>query len=73
MSRSRSYRRHKRRVKLARRYRILMQTGWRYAPELCVPQARHYHLCCHCWDWCEKPHRRLREGRAWRELEDVAW
>jgi hypothetical protein len=78
MPRTRAYRRHKRRVKLARRDRIL-------AAAVASSRTEHYrgpvdprdmnaHIRCNCWD---DPRvsalRRRREERAWRELELRAW
>jgi hypothetical protein len=64
--RTRAYRRHKRAVKLARRYRILTHVA-AIPPIGLRPQQMHAHLRCNCFDDPrESAIRRRREERAWR-------
>ena len=74
MPRSRAYRRHKRRVKLARRYRIL-RTVVDAGETALYPQCMDAHIRCNCFD-DPRAHgrgRRTIEERTWKRLEDVAW
>ena len=73
MPRSRAYRRHKRRVKLARRYRILQAVD-ALDVDLCS-QCMESHIRCNCFD-DPRAHgrgRRTIEERDWQRVEDVAW
>lgn len=70
MPRSRAYRRHKRAVKLARRYRIMLSghgQSW-YRDHPLTPRAMHAHLACNCFD---EPRAsaldRRRSERQWRQ------
>ena len=71
MPRTRAYRRHKRHVKLARRYRLLA-----YEPERVGDRrAMNAHIRCNCFD-DPREHssgRRTIKEREWRELERHAW
>lgn len=72
MSRSRAYRRHKRLVKLARRYRILRAVS--IESDLC-PRYMAFHLRCNCFD-DPREHgrgRRTIEERNWQRVEDAVW
>ena len=73
MPRSRAYRRHKRRVKLARRTRILHAVE---ALDVDLgTRCMEFHIRCNCFD-DPREHgrgRRTIEGRHWKRIEDVAW
>lgn len=69
--RSRAYRRHKRAVKLARRYRLMLSHSSWWADHL-TPKLMHAHLRCNCFeDPREQAIRRRREQRAWRRDWDA--
>lgn len=72
--RSRAYRRHKRAVKLARRYRIMRtydSMGW-WRDHRLTPQAMNAHINCNCFeDPREEIILRRRDERAWRREWDV--
>ena len=73
MPRTRAYRRHKRQIKLARRYRIT-EDVLGCLPTHRDPRQRHLHIRCNCFDDPrERGHRRRCGERAWRELEGWAW
>lgn len=71
MPRTRAYRRHKRRVKLARRHRIVKHSAsWAFSgPFPIPPQVMHWHFRCGCFDHRETTLRRRREEREWRRRE----
>ena len=73
MPRSRAYRRHKRRVKLARRYRILRAVG---TIDVDVDtRCMEFHARCNCFD-DPREHgrgRRTIDERTWKRIEDIAW
>lgn len=69
--RSRAYRRHKRAVKLARRYRIMQSMSSWYDSRL-NPRMMHAHIRCNCFeDPRESILRRRRDERAWRQEWDA--
>jgi hypothetical protein len=84
VSRSRAYRRHKRHVKLQRRYRLMaalvdfwpapgpVEDHGDRPPSWRTPNPRwmHFHLNCSCWDIETAGERRRREERAWRASEE---
>jgi hypothetical protein len=72
MPRTRAWRRHERRVKLNRRYRIVATV---FRGTLHDPRERHVHLRCNCFD-DPRDHgrgRRSIETREWHALERRAW
>ena len=85
MPRTRAYRRHKRHVKLQRRYRLVAalldyeprpgpveEHADRYHPwEIPNPRWMHWHLSCHCWDLEGPGPPRRREERRWRRDEGL--
>jgi hypothetical protein len=67
MPRTRAWRRHKRRVKFARRVRIVRHFA---EPPDRAYKVMHWHLRCTCFAEPRSLERR-REERAWRADEDV--
>lgn len=67
---ARALRRHKRAVKLQRRYSIL-KNGLRYKPEELTPKCRHWHINCGCMGAKDREGDRTREERQWRKVEGV--
>ena len=66
----RAHRRHKRAVKLARRYRILNAYG--LSPSQPDPRAMHFHLNCNCWEKMEGDRHRRARREARQELRSHA-
>jgi hypothetical protein len=60
MPRGRAYRRNQRRIKLARRYRIIEELMGAAAPP--DPRQRHWHLNCSCFD--DEPRRLQPQARG---------
>ena len=86
MPRTRAYRRHKRHVKLQRRYRLMRHLFFDLRPgygpvedhsprqvawSTPTPRWMHAHLNCGCWDVETRALRRRREERRWRREEGL--